>query len=96
MKNIQKGQIVRSLAGRDKGRFFLVVDLLDENHVLLSDGELRKVSLPKKKKIKHIAKTNQIDVKLQEALQADKKITNAEVRKSLSKYQDAAINNLES
>ena len=33
---------------------FLVIESLDENYVLLSDGDTRKVSRPKKKKLKHL------------------------------------------
>ncbi|MCL2815175.1 MAG: RNA-binding protein [Oscillospiraceae bacterium] len=48
------GDIVLSLAGRDKKRLFAVVGMADQNHVYLSDGKSRKTASPKKKKIKHI------------------------------------------
>ena len=49
-----KGSVVRSLAGRDQGRLFVVVDVLDDPYVLLVDGGLRKLERPKKKKRKHL------------------------------------------
>jgi large subunit ribosomal protein L14e len=54
---IAVGRVVRSKAGRDKGRFFLVVGVADEEHLLIADGDLRKLEKPKKKKLKHLAVT---------------------------------------
>ena len=48
------GAICTSRAGHDKGRAFVIVGVYDENHVLLSDGETRKLERPKKKKLMHL------------------------------------------
>lgn len=48
------GSVVLSKAGRDAGRYFVVVGKADGQHVLLADGDLRKLQNPKKKKIKHL------------------------------------------
>ena len=37
---VSLGQIVYSIAGRDRGRYFIVVDIIDDNYVLISDGDL--------------------------------------------------------
>ncbi|HEY5555810.1 KOW domain-containing RNA-binding protein [Acetobacterium sp.] len=80
------GQVVRSNAGRDKGQFMVVVEVVDENFTLVCNGKLRKVNNPKKKKIKHLAKTNHIVIEIQEKILNGKKITNAEIRKILESY----------
>ena len=41
---IRLGSVVRSRAGRDRDRFFVVVGIVDEHYVLIADGDLRKVS----------------------------------------------------
>ena len=51
------GQIVVSKAGRDAGRAFVIVGVADDAHVLIADGQLRGLSRPKKKKLKHIRPT---------------------------------------
>ncbi len=51
---LKPGQLVRSLAGRDKGKHYLVIGELDHKHVLLVDGRSRPVSRPKKKNIVHL------------------------------------------
>ena len=49
------GQLVVSLAGRDKGCICAVVGEPDEEgFVLIADGKVRKVEKPKKKKLKHL------------------------------------------
>lgn len=54
MTSLKKGQIVRSLAGRDKGQILVVVDHFDDSHVLVVDGKRRRLDKPKKKKAKHL------------------------------------------
>lgn len=48
--NISIGQAVVSKAGRDRGRLFLVVEILDDVYVNVADGDLRPIERPKKKK----------------------------------------------
>jgi len=48
------GTIVVSLSGRDEGRLFAVIDIIDEQYVLIADGKHRKLDKPKKKKLKHL------------------------------------------
>ena len=51
---VRVGAVVLSTAGRDEGRRFVVLERLDEQYVLISDGETHKVEHPKKKKLKHL------------------------------------------
>ena len=48
------GRVVLSTLGRDEGRYFIVLEVIDENFVLMADGLTRKIDHPKKKKIKHL------------------------------------------
>lgn len=54
MVELQPGQLVRSLAGRDKGRHYLVLQEIDHKYVLLVDGRRRPVARPKKKNKAHL------------------------------------------
>ncbi len=75
---IRKGSIVYSKAGRDKQSMLLVINL-DEEYAYVADGKLRRVEKLKKKKLKHLQKTNQ-------AFEIEENITNSEVRKILALY----------
>lgn len=52
--DLKLGQVVKSKQGRDKGKLYLVYQIISENYVLLVDGNKRTVERPKKKKIKHL------------------------------------------
>ena len=75
---LYEGEIVRSRAGRDCGRAFVVWKLLDEDFVLLVDGSLRTLGRPKKKKRRHLLKASEARMELSGNL------LNADFRKFLS------------
>lgn len=54
------GSVVRAKAGRDKGGYFVVTDVLENGRVLLCDGKRRKIEHPKAKNIIHIEATNTV------------------------------------
>ena len=80
------GRVCTSRAGHDKGRAFLIVGVCDDHHVLLSDGETRKLARPKKKKLTHLhiepLKSDEIAKKFAES----KEILDADVRKALQLF----------
>jgi large subunit ribosomal protein L14e len=76
---IQAGSIVYSKAGRDKTKILLVLSVSD-GYAYVADGELRTVDRLKKKKLKHLQKTNQISEINKDC------ITNSDIRKILAQY----------
>ena len=54
MLELQPGQLVRSLAGRDKGKHYLVLRVIDHKYVYLVDGRSRPVARPKRKNKVHL------------------------------------------
>jgi large subunit ribosomal protein L14e len=82
--NIGRGQIVFSKAGRDSGKMFIVTEAVDTNHVLIADGDLRKIEKPKKKKIKHLEATGVFIEHIADKLMRGLKVTNSEIRKALA------------
>ncbi len=61
---LHEGEIVRSRAGRDCGRAFVILRLIDEDYVLLVDGRLRTLERPKKKKRRHLLKASETRMEL--------------------------------
>ncbi len=77
--DIYRGSLVYSRAGHDKGGLFLVLDVKD-GFAYLADGHLRQVLKPKKKKLRHLNKTNTV-------IDADfENLSDSDVRKILAKY----------
>jgi len=85
MNDIRPGQIVYSKAGRDKDHFFLVWHY-EKPYVYLVDGKIRRLENPKKKKDKHIQTTNYVDSELKCLMVNQNRLTNADIRNSLSRY----------
>jgi ribosomal protein L14E/L6E/L27E len=84
--DITVGQVVKSRAGRDKGNIFLVWSILDDVHVLIVDGDIRKLDNPKKKKIKHLTVYNTVLKELEYKQENNIKINNAYIRKLLEPF----------
>ncbi len=53
MKELKKGMFARSLAGHDKGKLYIVLEVR-ERDVLLTDGDARPAERPKRKNRMHI------------------------------------------
>ena len=78
---IEKGNIVKSISGHDKGGFFICLDV-KEKFALIVDGKSRKLEKPKKKNLKHLACTSDYVNVLELA-------TNKKIRLVLSHYNGA-------
>jgi ribosomal protein L14E/L6E/L27E len=89
MKNINNplvlGQIVKSKSGHDKGNVFFVVEVIDDDYVLIADGDRRKSESPKKKKVKHLQPYNRINEAVAEKLAQGIKLENIELQRELEK-----------
>lgn len=75
--DIVKGVVVKAVAGRDSGRYFVVLKN-EDGFVWISDGKTRKLDNPKKKNIKHLIFSDSV-------IDIDK-ITNKKLKMSLDRY----------
>ncbi|NLP14985.1 MAG: RNA-binding protein [Clostridium sp.] len=82
--DIGVGQVVYSIAGRDADRKFIVVEIIDDCRVKVSDGDLRRIEKAKLKKLKHLKVTKTFVLSLAEKIQKGAKVSNAEIRKALA------------
>ncbi len=57
--SLARGTVVKSKAGHDAGSFYVVLKA-DSECVWIADGRRRKCEKPKRKNLRHIAKTNRI------------------------------------
>lgn len=77
------GFMVISKSGRDINRRFLVMKVIDKEYVYISDGDLRKVEKPKKKKLKHLCLTCVIAEEIKKLLLNGDKVSNSKIRSFL-------------
>lgn len=86
--DIARSDIVRSNAGRDKGKLFVVLAVEGE-YLLLADGKSRKVESPKRKKRRHVLFVSAEETRLAEKIRSEEKITNSELRRTLAGCREA-------
>jgi len=62
---LERGALVKSLAGHDEGGTFVIIEVVDGNYVRVADGKTRKIAKSKLKKVKHVKPINaKIDLEL--------------------------------
>lgn len=78
MLSYEPGMLVRSLAGHDKGKLYIIIEEID-GKLMLTDGKIRTLERPKAKKVMHV---QLIRKKLE-----DKEFTDISIRSFIKKYQ---------
>ncbi len=81
--HISKSDIVVSLAGRDKGRRFFVLET-DGIYAVIADGKVRKLENPKRKKLKHLRLAARTDSTVAEKIREGDIVLNSELRRDLA------------
>lgn len=84
--DIYPGKVVLSTAGRDKDRYFVVLSVLN-NFCYISDGKIRKVDMPKKKKIKHLRVTEFFLENIANKLIEEQTVTNSMIRRAIAEIE---------
>ena len=85
------GCVVISKAGRDEGRRFLVVGLVDEDFVMIANGGLRGMDRQKKKRRKHLKPTGQVVEALRTRLAEGQTVEDHELRAWLREEEEKLV-----
>lgn len=85
---MELGQIVYSKAGRDCGKYYAVVEIVDENRVKIADGDLRRIKSAKLKNVKHLQSDGDMLEKIAEKLKNGTQVFDAELFSALRFYND--------
>ena len=75
---LKPGQIVKSIAGHDKGGFYMVVEA-EAGYVTIANGKDRKLGKPKRKNEKHVMPTKS-------SLLVSATVTDKKLKKALAEY----------
>ena len=75
--------VVISVAGRDAGQLFYVLEA-DDTYLTLADGKGRTVEKPKRKKRKHTNKVLRSETRVAEKIRNGDKVLNSELRRDLA------------
>ena len=85
--DLRRGDVVRSLAGHDKGSLFCVVDT-EGDFLLLANGKERKLNSPKRKRVKHAVRAGTSDHPVFQRLSSGETVGDNELRKALAAFRD--------
>ena len=83
---MELGQVVYSKAGRDAGRYYAVVELVDDTRVRIADGDLRRIKRAKLKNIKHLGTDGEVLEKISVKLKEGAQVFDAELYSALRLY----------
>lgn len=81
--DLRPGQVVVSLAGRDRGRRLIVLRVQGDRWVWVADGDLRRSANPKRKNRRHVQPQDRVDPGLAQKLAEGRTVTDQEVREAL-------------
>ena len=81
-----KGGLVRSLAGHDKGQYFIILAEHKE-YVTLVDGTSKRLEKPKQKNKKHIQVVHYIEETINHKLAHGETVTDEEIRLAIRCYE---------
>lgn len=90
-KKIEAGMLAKSLAGHDKDSYYVVWEA-DDLFVWLTDGRLKPVEKPKKKKMKHIQIMYTIPENLKGKLSNKEGIRNEDIKYAIKMYTQSGMN----
>ncbi|MBQ8536772.1 MAG: KOW domain-containing RNA-binding protein [Clostridia bacterium] len=80
----EPGRIVLSKQGRDQGRTFVILKVVDDQYVEMANGSTRKADHPKRKKIKHLHPKPQLAQQIAQTLQTGGLPMDSDLRKVLA------------
>ena len=82
--SFEPGRVVQSTQGRDKGKYFLILENLGDGMVLMADGLNHRLERPKKKKTRHLH-AKPIVVNLKTVRPEGGRIQDSDLRRALEK-----------
>ena len=85
---MELGQVVFSKSGRDSGKFYAVVEVVDETRVRIADGDLRRIAKGKVKNVKHLQSNGDMLEKIAEKLRNGQQVFDAELYSALRFYNE--------
>jgi ribosomal protein L14E/L6E/L27E len=85
---MELGQVVFSKVGRDSGKYYAVVEIVDEQKVRIADGDLRRIAKAKLKNVKHLQSNGDMLEKIAEKLKNGTQVFDAELFSALRFYNE--------
>lgn len=90
MVEYKKGYFARSKAGHDKGKTYIIIEGTretgKEDIVMVSDGELKPIEKPKRKRTKHLQIVLKTDEAIWTKMTNGQEIRNEDIKRAIENY----------
>ena len=90
MVEYKKGYFARSKAGHDKGKTYIIIEGTretgKEDIVMVSDGELKPIEKPKRKRTKHLQIILKTDEAIWTKMTSGQEIRNEDIKRAIENY----------
>ncbi len=73
------------------GRYYAIVEIVDDSRVKIADGDLRRIKRAKLKNVKHIGSTGETLEKISAKLKGGAQVFDAELFSALRKYNEKSL-----
>lgn len=91
-EELQVGQIVQLLKGRDHGKYSVIIGYEGDRYVLVADGDKRKYDRPKKKNRTHVVPLDDISSEIVESIAETGRVTNGKLRFVIQRFIENQMN----
>lgn len=88
MQKLTPGRLVKSAAGHDQGRIYIIVGMGPPPFILIADGRSRKAGRPKKKNARHLSDLGFVASNVAEKLRTGGCPTDEELRGAINRFND--------
>lgn len=85
---LRYGQMVESVQGRDCHHYYLIIGLIGDKYLTLTDGVKHPLAKPKKKNIKHVKVSMCVDKDLEERLLRGESLSNLQIRMAIERLKN--------
>ncbi len=84
---LRHGQLVRSIRGRDRNQYYLIIEMVGEKFINAVNGKNHPLSKPKKKNLKHVKVMMLVAKEIENKFANGNQVTDSEIRASIVRLQ---------
>ncbi len=88
VEGLRYGQLVRSIAGRDCGEYYLIVGFEGEKYLLITNGTNHPLKAPKRKNVKHLKITMLVAKEIEESYLQEREVLNKLIKEKITKLKN--------
>lgn len=82
---LRQGQLIRSLRGRDRNQYYLILEMVEDRFIKVVNGKNHPLAKPKQKNLKHVKVTMLVAKEIETALAKRGHVIDSEIRATIGR-----------